>query len=131
VFPALRRLMKQVAGTLSGGEQQMLALARAYLTSPQVILLDEISMGLAPLVVDEMFRAMRDLASTGTAMLVVEQYVTRAMEMADAVVLLDKGAVSYNGPSAELDEATILRGYLKGDVSWAGNPPAVLERSRE
>jgi len=131
VFPALGRRMKQVAGTLSGGEQQMLALARAYLTSPQVILLDEISMGLAPLVVDQMFRAMRDLASTGTAMLVVEQYVTRAMEMADAVVLLDKGAVSYSGPSAELDEATILRGYLKGDVSGAGDPPAVLERSRE
>ena len=131
VFPALRKRMKQVAGTLSGGQQQMLALARAYATSPQVILLDEISMGLAPIVVDEMFAAMRDLASTGTAMLVVEQYVTRAMEMADAVVLLNKGAVSYNGPSAELDEATVLRGYLQGDSSWADSQPDVLQRSRE
>ena len=112
VFPALKSRMRQAAGHLSGGQQQMLSLARAYVTSPRVILLDEVSMGLAPRVVDEMFEALRNLAATGTAMLIVEQYVTRAMAMADVVVLLNKGAVSYDGPPSELDEQAVLRGYL-------------------
>jgi branched-chain amino acid transport system ATP-binding protein len=73
-------------------------------------------MGLAPIVVDEMFQAMRDLADTGISMLLVEQYVTRAVEMSDAVVLLNKGEVVYRGPSADLDERTVLRGYLWGET---------------
>jgi ABC-type branched-subunit amino acid transport system ATPase component/branched-subunit amino acid ABC-type transport system permease component len=115
VFPALRDRMKQVAGTLSGGQQQMVALARAYVAHPKVILLDEISMGLAPLVVGEMFQAMQNLADEGIAMVLVEQYVSRAIDMADAVVLLNKGVVSYNGLSSELDAATVLRSYLSGE----------------
>ena len=119
MFPVLGSRMHQLAGRLSGGEQQMLALSRAYLTQPKVILLDEVSMGLAPIVVDQMFQAMSDLARTGVAMLVVEQYVSRALEMADSAVLLNQGQVSYNGPPSELDEETVLRGYLGAEDSLA------------
>jgi branched-chain amino acid transport system ATP-binding protein len=115
VFPDLANRMEEPAGRLSGGQQQMLALARAYLTEPRIILLDEVSMGLAPRIIDEVFRALHDLARTGVAMLLVEQYVARAMEMADQVVLLDKGTVSYDGPASGLDERAVLRGYLGAD----------------
>ena len=115
VFPALAGRMSVPAGHLSGGQQQMLALARAYVTDPRVILLDEVSMGLAPRVVDEMFHALRTLAATGTAMLIVAQYVTRAMAMADSVVLLNKGTITYDGPPSQLDEQAVLQGYLGVD----------------
>jgi branched-chain amino acid transport system ATP-binding protein len=117
VFPALESRMKQLAGHLSGGQQQMLSLARAYVTKPKVILVDEVSMGLAPLVVDEMFAALRNLAASGVAMLIVEQYVSRAMAMADTVVLLSKGTVTYDGPPSGLDEHAVLQGYLGVDGS--------------
>jgi branched-chain amino acid transport system ATP-binding protein len=112
VFPALRARLKEPAGRLSGGQQQMLALARAYVMQPKVVLLDEVSMGLAPRIVDVVFEALQSLADTGVAMVLVEQYVTRAIAMADRVVLLNKGAISYDGPPSELDEQQVLRGYL-------------------
>ena len=74
-------------------------------------------MGLAPLIVDEIFEALRQLASTGVSMLLVEQYVTRALEMSDSVVLLNKGKVAYDGPPSGLDEAALLEGYLGIDFS--------------
>jgi branched-chain amino acid transport system ATP-binding protein len=114
MFPVLRKRLSQTAGTMSGGEQQMLALARAYLADPDVVLLDEVSMGLAPKVVDAIFDVLRRLADTGVSMLLVEQYVARALEMADGVVLLNKGEVAFSGPSSALEESEVLGGYLAG-----------------
>jgi branched-chain amino acid transport system ATP-binding protein len=115
-FPVLRERLGQTAGTLSGGQQQLLALARCYLTSPRVVLLDEVSMGLAPKVVDEIFAAIVALATGGAALVLVEQYVNRALELASRAVLLDRGTVAYTGPTRDLDEAAVLRGYLGVDV---------------
>jgi branched-chain amino acid transport system ATP-binding protein len=115
-FPVLRDRLGQTAGTMSGGQQQLLALARCYLTSPRVVLLDEVSMGLAPKVVDEIFAAIVTLASSGAALVLVEQYVNRALELASRAVLLDRGMVAYAGPTRDLDEAAVLRGYLGVDM---------------
>ena len=115
-FPVLRDRLGQTAGTMSGGQQQLLALARCYLTSPRVVLLDEVSIGLAPKVVDEIFAAIVTLASSGAALVLVEQYVNRALELASSAVLLDRGTVAYAGPTRDLDEAAVLHGYLGVDV---------------
>ncbi|ABW12373.1 ABC transporter related [Parafrankia sp. EAN1pec] len=114
-FPALRARLKQTAGTMSGGQQQMLALARCYLAKPAVVLLDEVSMGLAPRIIDQIFDALHTLATQGVAMLLVEQYVSRALDLADQIYLLDRGTISFSGPPAELDQDSLLRGYLTGD----------------
>lgn len=116
-FPILKERLDQLAGTLSGGQQQMLALSRAYLSNPAVILLDEVSMGLAPKVVDEIFEALRNLASTGAALLLVEQYVNRALDLADDVVMLDRGQIVFHGPPSTLDRETVLQGYLGHNIA--------------
>ncbi|HVU72962.1 MAG TPA: ABC transporter ATP-binding protein [Mycobacteriales bacterium] len=123
-FPVLGQRLDQVAGSLSGGQQQMLALGRAYLADPTVVLLDEVSMGLAPRVVDEIFGSLRALAATGVALVVVEQYVTRALELADQVVLLDRGTVGFCGSPATLDEAELMKSYLGVDVASGGAAPS-------
>jgi branched-chain amino acid transport system ATP-binding protein len=111
-FPALQGRPGERAGRLSGGQQQMVALGRCLLASPSVVLLDEVSMGLAPRVIDEIFDALKQLAAAGTTLLVVEQYVTRALELADVVHLLDRGRLAFSGPPEELDQDTVVRGYM-------------------
>jgi len=111
-FPILRDRLGQAAGTLSGGEQQMLALARSYLAKPSVVLLDEISMGLAPRIVDQIFASLATLAATGIGLLLVEQYVERALEIVDRVYLLNRGRITHHGPATELTRDTILSHYM-------------------
>jgi len=116
-FPRLGQRLRQVAGSLSGGEQQMLSLARAYLTSPSVVLLDEVSMGLAPKIVDEIFEHLRALARQGTALLIVEQYVARALDLADVVYVLGRGQVQFVGEPYELSHELVHGSYLGGLAS--------------
>jgi branched-chain amino acid transport system ATP-binding protein len=112
VFPILGQRLGQTAGTLSGGQQQMLALARAYVTTPKVVLLDEVSMGLAPVVVDEIFDFLGRLAAEGTSLLIVEQYVTRALKLSDYVFLLNRGQVGFAGEPGELDVDELFTRYM-------------------
>jgi branched-chain amino acid transport system ATP-binding protein len=111
-FPRLGERLNQIAGTMSGGEQQMLALARTYIQNPKVVLLDEVSMGLAPKIVDDIFEFLRLLAAEGASMLLVEQYVTRALELADYVYLLNRGQIVFCGESGELDAEAIADEYI-------------------
>jgi branched-chain amino acid transport system ATP-binding protein len=110
-FPALADRRRQIAGTLSGGEQQMLSLMRAYLAKPRVVLVDEASLGLAPLVVDSIFAFLDRIAASGVSLLVVEQYVSRALALAETVYLLHQGSIVFGGPTNELDEEQIFALY--------------------
>jgi branched-chain amino acid transport system ATP-binding protein len=96
-FPVLGEKLRQPAGQLSGGQQQMLSLVRAWITSPTMVLVDEASMGLAPVVVDQIFEFLGQIAASGTALLIVEQYVNRALALADTVYVLNKGTVVFSG----------------------------------
>ena len=115
-FPRLGERLNQAAGTMSGGEQQMLALARAYIQSPRVVLLDEVSMGLAPRVVDEIFTFLAGLAAAGSSLLLVEQYVTRALDVADYVYMLNKGRLAFAGEPAELAGTDVFAAYVGAAV---------------
>jgi len=101
-FPRLKERHKQLAGTLSGGEQQMLAMGRALLARPKLLLLDEPSMGLAPIMVDKIFEVVRDVSKQGVTVLLVEQNAHRALEMADRAYVLESGEVALQGPAREL-----------------------------
>jgi branched-chain amino acid transport system ATP-binding protein len=114
-FPVLGERLSQTAGSLSGGQQQMLALSRCFLADPQIVLLDEVSMGLAPRIIDEIFAALSALTRTGVSLLLVEQYVTRALNVADHVYVLGRGEVTFSGAPADLDENELMRRYVGGD----------------
>ncbi|MGH2371962.1 MAG: ABC transporter ATP-binding protein [bacterium] len=115
LFPRLRERLTQVAGTLSGGEQQMLAIGRALMTRPRVLLLDEPSMGLAPVLVESIFRTVRDINAAGTTVLLVEQNAFMALGVANRAYVLQTGEIILQGPAAELREnPEVKKAYLGG-----------------
>ncbi|MFO7246997.1 MAG: ABC transporter ATP-binding protein [Thermaerobacter sp.] len=109
MFPRLKERRTQLAGTLSGGEQQMLAIGRALMGEPRVLMLDEPSLGLAPRLVEDIFRFVRDIAAQGVTILLVEQNVHYTLEMADYVYVLETGRLALEGPAAELRENDYVR----------------------
>ena len=112
LFPRLAERRTQAAGTMSGGEQRMLALARAFVADPAVLLLDEPSLGLAPKVVDEVFAAIAGFRRRGTSVVLVEQYVHRALAVADEAIVLASGHVTWSGPADQLDESALAERYF-------------------
>jgi branched-chain amino acid transport system ATP-binding protein len=101
MFPVLGRRRGQTAGTLSGGEQRMLSLARVLVDLPKVLIADELSLGLAPIIVDELYESLRRLRDEGTSLLIVEQQVVQALRLCDRVAVLDHGSVSWTGDSTD------------------------------
>jgi branched-chain amino acid transport system ATP-binding protein len=113
LFPRLRERLKQVAGTLSGGEQQMLAAARALMARPRVLLMDEPSMGLAPMLVEQVFETIRRINAQGVTILLVEQNAPMALGIADRGYVLESGRIVLDGPGrALLDDERVRRAYL-------------------
>jgi ABC-type branched-subunit amino acid transport system ATPase component len=104
LFPVLGERLEQPAGTLSGGEQQMLAIAKALMLEPRLLMIDELSLGLAPVVVQELLRVVEHFKARGTTMVIVEQSVNVALALADRAVFMEKGEVRFSGPAADLLE---------------------------
>lgn len=117
VFPEIGRRMNAKAGSLSGGQQQMVALARAFVPRSSTVVLDEVSMGLAPLIIDQIFDALAVLRESGKSVLLVEQYVGRALDGADVVHLIDRGRMSEPLDPSALDEDDLTSRYLGIDVA--------------
>jgi branched-chain amino acid transport system ATP-binding protein len=114
LFPVLGNRLRQTAGSLSGGEQQMLALARALMARPRLLMVDEISMGLAPLIVGQLFDALRSIAASGTSLLLVEQYVETALDLSDYVYVMEKGSLVDVGEPADMRSGSLAAAYLGG-----------------
>ena len=115
LFPRLKERRRQIAGTLSGGEQQMLAMSRALMSHPKLLMLDEPSMGLAPILVDQIFDIIRELHAAGTTILLVEQNATKALQIADRAYVLETGNITLTGTGSELAQSDEVRkAYLGG-----------------
>ena len=115
LFPRLKERRKQIAGTLSGGEQQMLAMSRALMSHPNLLMLDEPSMGLAPILVDQIFSIIKELHAQGTTILLVEQNASKALEIADRAYVLETGKVTLSGTGKELANSDeVKKAYLGG-----------------
>ena len=114
-FPRLKEREKQIAGTLSGGEQQMLAMGRALMSKPKLLMLDEPSMGLAPILVEQIFEIIKELHAAGTTILLVEQNAQMALSIADRAYVLGTGKITISGPAAEvLADDRVREAYLGG-----------------
>jgi branched-chain amino acid transport system ATP-binding protein len=121
LFPALASRRSQLAGTLSGGEQQMLALARALAVSPRLIVADELSLGLAPRIVDVVFECVKAASATGITIVLIEQFIHRALSLASHCVILRQGFVAWNGSAADAREE-VLAHYLGGASETPTHP---------
>ena len=116
-FPRLEERSSQNAGTLSGGEQQMLAISRALMARPKLLLMDEPSLGLAPLIVEDIFRIIRELNDDGTTIFLVEQNAHMALQVADHFYLIEQGRVVFDGTPGEMEEEEVIkRAYLGAEV---------------
>ena len=125
LFPVLETRRDQIAGTLSGGEQQMLSLARAIITRPRLLMVDELSLGLAPRLVAQLFDTLDKIKQEGTTILLVEQYVRYALRLADIVVILHKGQVAFIGEPGELaHEGKLVEAYLGGSQAASATAEA-------
>ena len=114
-FPRLKERYKQMAGTLSGGEQQMFAMGRALMSKPKLLMLDEPSMGLAPILVEQIFGIVRELHEAGTTILLVEQNAQMALSVADRAYVLETGTISMSGSARELlTDERVQKAYLGG-----------------
>ncbi len=114
-FPRLEERRRQLAGTLSGGEQQMLAMSRALMSHPKLMMLDEPSMGLAPILVDQIFDIIKELHKAGTTILLVEQNARKALQIADRAYVLETGSITLSGTGAELASSdAVKKAYLGG-----------------
>lgn len=115
LFPRLKERLSQLAGTLSGGEQQMLAMARALMSQPKLLLLDEPSMGLAPILVDEIFNIIQKISSAGTTILLVEQNAYKALSIANRAYILETGEITKDGNASDLiSDKSVISAYLGG-----------------
>ena len=115
LFPRLKERLAQMAGTLSGGEQQMLAMARALMSKPRLLLLDEPSMGLAPILVDEIFSIVQKISAGGTTILLVEQNAFKALSIANRAYILETGSIAKEGIAADLaNDDSVKKAYLGG-----------------
>ena len=113
MFPVLKERRKQQANTLSGGEQQMLAIARALMSSPKLLILDEPSLGLAPIIVKNIFKCIKDISAQGTTILIVEQNALQTLKIADYALVLELGKISIEGPAHELvNDQQLVEAYL-------------------
>jgi len=131
-FPVLGQKRSQPAGQLSGGQQQQLAIARAVVQAPRLLLIDEMSMGLSPTVVADLFGVVRELRAQGIAIVMVEQFVGQALKVADSVLVLEQGRVVAAGPPASLTGDDVAAAYLGGGAAaQAVHVPAAPESARE
>ena len=113
LFPRLKEREKQIAGTLSGGEQQMLAMGRALMSKPRLMMLDEPSMGLAPILVEQFFDIIREMNQAGTTILLVEQNAQMALRVADRAYVMETGLITMQGPAEELlHNDAVQKAYL-------------------
>jgi branched-chain amino acid transport system ATP-binding protein len=113
IFPRLRERKDQLAGTMSGGEQQMLAMGRALMSRPRVLLLDEPSMGLSPIMVDKIFEVVKDVYAQGVTIVLVEQNASRALQIADRGYVMESGLITMSGDARQmLDDPKVRAAYL-------------------